>query len=274
MSLFRNQLPWTHAFCILCLSTISSHAASSSINPSADAFVTTGPTGNLSNNNYGGAGAISIAAPNLSQGEFQSVLQFNLSSVKSAFDNQFGVGQWTIQSISLQLTATAPNNAIFNPSAAGQFSISWMQNDSWTEGTGTPQAPTTTGLTFSTLNNFLSPADEALGTFSFNGSTSGNSIYTLGLTPSFSSDILAGNTASFRMFAADTGVGALFDSRSFGTASARPLLTITAVPEPTSLALGVLGLCLLARRRFPSLGQNFPTELNFGASTQISNSSR
>jgi hypothetical protein len=225
-----------------------SWAAFSSLNPSADAFVTTGPTGNLSNNNYGGAGALSIAAPNLSQGEFQTVLQFNLSSVKTAFDSQFGIGQWSIQSVSLQLTATAPNNAIFNPSAAGQFSISWMQNDGWTEGTGTPQAPTTTGLTFSTLNTFLSPADETLGTFSFNGGTSGNSIYALGLTPSFSADVLAGNTVSFRMFAADTAVSALFDSRSFGTASARPLLTITAVPEPASLALCLMGVCLLASR--------------------------
>ena len=69
---------------------------------------------------------------------------------------------------------------------------------------------------------------------SINGATSGNSTYTLGLTPSFSADVLAGNTVSFRMFAADTAVSYLSDSRSFGTASARPLLTITAVPEPTS----------------------------------------
>jgi hypothetical protein len=168
--------------------------------------------------------------------------------VKSAFDSQFGVGRWSIQSVSLQLTAAPPNNAIFNASAAGQFSISWMQNDGWTEGTGTPQAPTTTGITFSTLNSFLSAGDEALGTFSFNGATSGNSTYTLGLTPSFSADVLAGNTVSLRMFAADTAVSALFDSRSFGTASARPLLTITAVPEPTSIALGLMAVFFLARR--------------------------
>src|SRR5215470_6749489 len=150
MSLFRNLLACIRAFvCVASLASTAGWAASSSVNPSADAFVAAGPTGNLSNNNYGGAGAISIAAPNLSQGEFQSV------------------GQWFIQSVTLQLTATAPNNAIFNASAAGQLSISWMQNDGWTEGTGTPQAPTPTGLTFSTLNTFLSPADEALGTFNF-----------------------------------------------------------------------------------------------------------
>ncbi len=249
MAIFRNQFVWS--FFLVCLLSFICNpvwAASSSVNPSADAFVTTGATANLSNNNYGGAGALSIAAPNLAQGEFQSVLQFSLSSVKSAFDSQFGVGQWTIQSVTLQLTATAPNNAIFNPSAAGQFFISWMQNDGWAEGTGTPQLPTQTGIAFATLNSFLSPADEALGTFSFNGATSGNSTYTLGLTPSFSADILTGNNVSFRMFAADTTVSYLSDSRSFGTASARPLLTITAVPEPTSVALGLIGLCFLPRK--------------------------
>jgi hypothetical protein len=40
----------------------SAHAATFTLNPSADAFVTTGPTGNLSGNNYGGAGALSVAA--------------------------------------------------------------------------------------------------------------------------------------------------------------------------------------------------------------------
>jgi PEP-CTERM motif. len=248
MTILRNQHAWSLFVC-LWLFTNPAWAASSSLNPSADAFVAAGPSGNLSNNNYGGAGALSIAAPNLSQGEFQSVVQFNLSSVKSAFDSQFGIGQWSIQSVTLQITAAAPNNAIFNSSAAGQFSISWMQNDGWTEGTGTPGAPTTTGITFSTLNTFLSPGDETLGTFNFNGATSGNSTYTLGLTPSFSADVLAGNTVSFRMFAADTAVSYLSDSRSFGTASARPLLTITAVPEPTSIAIALAGLCILARAR-------------------------
>src|SRR5207249_3913974 len=113
---------------------------------------------------------------------------------------------WSIQSVTLQLTAALPNNAIFNSSAAGQFNLSWMQNDSWTEGTGTPSAPGTTGITYATLGNFLSGADESLGTFSFNGATSGNFTYSLSLTPSFSADILSGSTLSVRMFAADNSV--------------------------------------------------------------------
>ena len=234
---------------LLAFSPFCGLAVVSGLNPTADAFVTTGPSGNLSPNNYGGAGALSVAAPGLGQGEFQSVLQFGLSGIKGAFDSQFGAGGWTVQSVTLQLTAVPPANPIFNASAAGQFSISWMQNDTWIEGTGNPSAPTTTGITFSTLSNFVSLADEALGTFGFNGATSGNAIYNLNLTPSFTADILAGNTLSLRLFAADSSVSYLSDSRSFGTVSARPLLSITAVPEPGALSLGALGLCLWGSSR-------------------------
>jgi hypothetical protein len=239
---------------ITLLSVTSGFTATFTLNPSADAFVTTGPSGNLANNNYGGAGAFGISAPGLAQGEFQSVLQFNLAGARSSFDSQFGVGGWSIQSVTLQLTAAAPNNAIFNSSAAGQFGLSWMQNDSWTEGTGTPQAPTTAGITFSSLNNFMGNTDEALGTFSFNGATSGNFTYTLNLTPSFSADVLSGGAVSLRMFAADNTVSGIFDSRSFGTASARPVLAITAVPEPSAVALGLLTIGSLGLRRFRRTG--------------------
>ena len=234
---------------ICILSTHAALSASFSVNPGADAFVTTGPSGNLSGNNYGGAGALSVAAPGLAQGEFQSVLQFNLLGAKSSFDTQFGVGLWSIQSVVLQLTAAAPNNALFNASAAGQFNLSWMENDSWIEGTGSPNTPALTGITFSTLNNFLSGADEGLGTFSYDGATSGSFSYSLSLSPSFSAEILSGNTISLRMFAADNAISYLSDSRSFGSASARPVLTITAVPEPGAISLSVLGLSILIWRR-------------------------
>jgi len=227
------------------LLTLPAHAATFTLNPSADAFVTTGPTANLSGNNYGGAGALSVAAPGLANGEFQSVMRFDLSGAKTSFDTQFGAGQWSIQSITLSLTATSPNNAIFNSSATGQFGISWMQNDSWTEGAGTPAAPTTTGITFSTLPSFTGAGDEALGTFSFVGGTSGTAAYNLSLTSGFDADATAGNLVSFRLFAADSAVSYLFDSRSFGTTGFRPLLTIVAVPEPGALSLLATGVAML-----------------------------
>jgi hypothetical protein len=226
---------------------LRSWAATFALNPSADALVTTGPSGNLSGNNYGAAGALSVAAPGLAQGEFQSVLQFSLAGAKTSFDSQFGAGQWAVQSATLQLTATAPGNPLFNPSSAGQFAVSWMQNDGWAEGAGTPQAPTTTGITFASLGGFLSGTDETLGTFGFNGATSGTATYTLNLTPGLSADILAGTAVSLRMFAADTSVSYLSDSRNFPTASARPVLTIAGMPEPGTLTLVGLGLILQRR---------------------------
>ena len=79
------------------ISALPCHAATFTANPTMDAFVTTGPTGNLSGNNYGGggcAGAGSQSATNNSQGTFQSVLQFNVAGALSAFNSQFGAGQW------------------------------------------------------------------------------------------------------------------------------------------------------------------------------------
>lgn len=224
-------------------------AATVSTNPVADSFVTPGSDGSLSNNNYGAAGLLSVAASGKSQGEFQSVLQFDPSAAKTSFDAQFGAGLWSIQSVTLQLTAAPLNNALFNAISAGQFTVSWMQNDSWTEGTGTPSAPTTTGITWNTLPNFLGPNDEDLGTFSFNGANSGSTTYTLTLTSGFTADLLAGNVISFRILAADSDVSYLFNSRNFNTAASRPLLSITAVPEPSSCMLALAGLFLLIRGR-------------------------
>jgi hypothetical protein len=210
---------------------------------------TGGPTFNLVSNNYGGAGALSIAAPGSPKGEFQSVMMFNFAAAKSSFDAQFGAGQWSIQSVILTVSNAAPNNNIFNSSAAGNFEVSWMQNNSWIEGTGTPNAPALTGISFSTISNFVSAGDESLGAFSYDGATSGRVSYSLNLTPGFSADALSGGLASFRFFAADNSISYLFNSENFQQASGRPILTIVAVPEPAALGLGALGLAVAGCRR-------------------------
>lgn len=239
------------AVILLAAASFVAHGASFNTSPTADAFVTTGPTGNLSGNNYGSGGAISLAASGLPQGELQSVLQFNLGGALNLFNTTFGAGQWSIESVTLQLSAAAANNAIFNTPAAGLFGISWMQNDSWTEGTGTPAAPGASGITFSSLQStFIAAGDEDLGTFSFSGTTSGAFTYTLGLTPRFTADLVAGDNLSLRLFAADSGVSGVFNSRSFGTAANRPLVIIVAVPEPGVLALAGLGIVLLGGCRW------------------------
>jgi hypothetical protein len=57
----------------------------------------------------------------------------------------------------------------------------------------------------------------------------------------FSGDILSGNTLRLRMFAADSSVSYLTDSRSFSSVAGRPFLTIVAVPEPGAVSLGLAG---------------------------------
>ncbi|MCX6872910.1 MAG: hypothetical protein NTW21_03750 [Verrucomicrobia bacterium] len=224
-------------------------AATVTLNPAADALVTTGPSGTLSGNNYGGAGALAVAAAGLTQGEFQSVLKFDLAAARTSFDSQFGAGQWTIQAVTLALTATA-GSTFFNSSAAGRFGISWMQSDFWTEGTGKPNVPTTNGITFASLPSFASGSDESLGTFSFAGGTSGLATYTLGLTPGLVADVSMGNPVSFRLVAADSAVSYLCYSANNPTTSVRPLLSIVAVPEPHACSLLMAAAMFLCSMRF------------------------
>lgn len=219
-------------------------ATTASVTPSADAFVAASNPGN----NYGAAGALSLAAAGLANGEFQSVLRFDTSPAKATFDAQYGPGNWSIQSVGLRLTAAAPNNAIYNASAAGTFAASWMQNDSWVEGTGMPAAPTTTGITFNTLPSFLGPNDALLGGFAFAGGTSGSASYSLGLPASFVNDLLGGSLVSMRLYASDSAVSYLFNSRNFGTASSRPEFSITVVPEPMVGGPLLAGWLVLRRR--------------------------
>ena len=216
-----------------------------SLNAVADAFVTSAQP----DSNYGAAGGLSVAASGLPKGEFQSVLRFDASAAKASFDATFGAGQWLVQNVTLCLTAAYPNNTIFNASAAGRFAIEWMQNDSWVEGTGTPSTPGTTGITFNTLPSFLSGSDQSLGQFDFDGATTGSITYTLEPASNLLADLSAGNLVSMRMLAASATVSGVFNSRNFGTPAYRPLLSLTAVPEPVTLSLLAVGLVYLRRCR-------------------------
>ena len=131
-----------------------------------------------------------------------------------------------------------------------------MQNTSWTEGTGTPMAPTTNGITYAQESSLLnSNADEALGTFTYGGATSGRINLSLGLTPVFISEISTGSLVSLYMTATpNSTVGFTFNSENLGTASARPslILTAVAIPEPSTVVLlgaSCVVMAAIGRRR-------------------------
>jgi hypothetical protein len=227
----------------------SGQTGSFSSQPIADAFVTTGADGSLSSSNFGAAGALAVAASDLPEGEFQTVMKFDLSSELSSLNSQFGVGQWTVQSVTLQLMAAPHSNPLFNNVAAGMFNVSLMLNNSWVEGTGSGNAPTSDGISFSSLENtYISPSDQALGTFNFPGNTSGENTYSLNLSSGLEADILGGDDVSLRLFAADTDVSYLFDSRTGGSGdSFHPMLTVDVevIPEPGSVTLCAAALAML-----------------------------
>ncbi len=235
------------AVCLLVFGAATTRAASLTVNlnPSADAFV----SANNPNSNYGGAGALEVSGSASSNGAFESVLLFATSAAKSSFDAQFGAGNWSVTGINLQLTSASVNNPLFNAQSSGTLAATWMQNNTWVEGTGTPASPTTNGITAATLPSFLGANDQSLGSFFFNSSLSGASgvSATYALTPSSGilNDIAAGNVTSMELAPADANVSYLVNSRSFVTTSFRPVLTITAaVPEPSTLTLGAAGIIL------------------------------
>jgi hypothetical protein len=241
--------PFFTAAFVAAASALGCFAQTASFNtqPVADAFVTPGSSGSLSSSNFGGAGSLAIAASGLPQGEFQSVLKFDLSAAQSSFNTQFGAGQWTVQSVTLTLTSSPHNNPIFNNIAPGQFSVSLMQNNSWPEGTGTGGIPSSDGISFSSLlGTYINNAtDQALGTFNFPGGSSGQNSYTLTLSSGLVGDVTSGSGLSLRLLAADDTVSYLFTSRS-GTAAARPnlLVQVTAVPEPSTVVLCGIALAM------------------------------
>lgn len=232
-------------FLLICLFIPAALTAQDSflLRPSADAFVAAGPDGSLSQNNYGGAGSIALAAPGLTKGEMQSVLQFDLSGVASSLNNQYGAGAWHVASVSFTLFgAPANNNPIFNSPAPGRVGISWMQNDSWTEGTGTPSAPGANGVTLASLqNSLIGPNDQSVS-FDFDLLAAGAGRSVSFAMPGLFEDVERGDKVSLRLFAADDKASFTFYSGNFPGPGVVPQLFITAVPEPSPLALGVLGL--------------------------------
>lgn len=233
-------------------------AAAPSITPTADTFVSAAAPGN----NYGAAGALEVSGTSLSKGEFDSFIRFNFASTKNFFDTTYGAGNWSPTSVTLQLTTSAPNNALFNTNTAGSFQIQLNNSNAWVEGTGSPNAPDTaaTSLNFNNHANYEGAADPSLGIYSFTSTASGTAtVYTLTLAAGLVADVRNGVDASLYVSAVDPTMSYLFNSTNFGTVASRPTLVVNAVPEPSTFALltlaagaAVLGGASRLRRRGPS----------------------
>jgi hypothetical protein len=81
--------------------------------------------------NFGGSGALVISGSGAgnTNGQFASLLKFDLAVATSALDTAYGAGNWSIESILLELTAVVPNNVTFNANAAGNVDVDWLATD-------------------------------------------------------------------------------------------------------------------------------------------------
>ena len=134
----------------------------------------------------------------------------------------------------------APANAIFDR-GAGAFGVRWIANDNWTQGTGTPNAPATDGVTYNSEAALLGSAtDASLGVFTNAGENASLS-FPLALPPAFVNDVRAGGEVGLYLVAISAGTGFTMNSRSFATASARPVLVVSAAPQPSITSVRVVG---------------------------------
>jgi hypothetical protein len=205
-----------------------------SLTPTADAYLrSAAPT-----SNFGGAGALLVSGASTAKGAFATVMKFDVSTAAAAFDTEYGAGNWALTGLSLQLNVVTPNNSTFNANTAGNVSVQWISDDTWTE----------SGVTWSSLP--LPGTAESAGTFLHDGTVG---TYTYGLSSGSSgwvNDVSAGSIASFYLTAIDPLMSITMNSRNQGLPSVRPTLSLTAVPEPTRATL----LCsavmsMFARRR-------------------------
>ncbi len=189
----------------------------------ADAFTSTAHP----DDNYGSGGVIAVSASGLPKGGFNGVMRFDVSSTKNYLDSIFPDG-WNVESVVLTFSAAIAPNAIFNSeAAAGQFTVRWLLDDGWAEGTGTPSAPGQSGITSHSLATLLGGTTEALGAYDYDGGVTGTRDCSFTLPYRFVEDIRNGGLVSIAFTPADSAISMFFRSRTFQTISAQPFITIT-----------------------------------------------
>ncbi|HSU53984.1 MAG TPA: hypothetical protein VLT36_08010, partial [Candidatus Dormibacteraeota bacterium] len=212
----------------------SSLGAISTLTPDADTFLSSqNPSGN-----FGSGGALTVSGASATNGAgqqnglYDSVIRFSSAEAVTAFDAMFGSNAWLVTRARLTVTEmAAPDNATFNRGVGG-FEILWSSNDLWLEGTGTPKTPTTDGIAWQDLPALAGAnLDTSLGMFT-NSGLDGPETFFLQLRPAFVADMRQGGEVSLLLSAVSADIGFTFNSRNVGNTNARPMLEISAEPDP------------------------------------------
>jgi hypothetical protein len=230
---------------LLAINTLPAGVFTNSV--SVDSFV----RANAPTLNYGGAGALSVSGTDavngsgVTNGAFDSFIRFNTTAMVTSFNSSFGTNNWAISSARLRVTEiAAPPQALFNR-GVGAFEIRWIANDNWTEGTGNPTTPATSGIVYTNETSLLnSLTDASLGIFTNAGADVTQS-FPLALPPPFVTDLNSGGEVGLFLTARDAGIGFTFDARSFGTVTARPYLEVAALPRPGIAGITLSGVDIL-----------------------------
>jgi hypothetical protein len=244
-----SKLKFTYLLAAALPASLSASPTTINQKVGADTYVSSGqPTVN-----FGTMGAMEIAVPTVAQNRTEeSLIRFNTASIESAFNTDYGAGNWMITSITLSLfsnfstTGQQPGNSSLNKIAGGGFEFDWLSNDSWSE----------TGITWNTLSTVLpgtgNNALASLGDFNWSadGSTSQN--WTLNLDPSLVNDITTGDLVTILgQPTVGSTVGYLFNTLNNSPAYLNVTADVTAAPEPSVLTLAAGGLAgLVAVRRW------------------------
>ena len=220
-----------------------------SVTTTADTFVATGspdnPAGtNLTGLNYGSAGVLFVAPAASTNGEFQSLLRFDLSGATNVFNAAYGTNNWAVSAISLKLMSVNggqgehPMNTIFPTINGGNFVIEWLSDNNWAEGTGTPMMPTTDGVTYNSLPGLLLGATDILCTNTY--TPPGDNVpvtYPLPLDTNVVAEVMSGGEVTFLFYAADNQISYLFNSYNYGRGN-QPLINVTANFTPSKILGG------------------------------------
>lgn len=201
--------------------------------------------------NFNGLGAMEIAAPTAAQNRTEeTLLGFNMSTIESGFNTDFGEGNWAVTAVTLTLFSnvpsapTQPGNPSFNKIAVGSFEFDWLSNNNWNPAQ----------ITYNTVSSVLPGTGgntlDSLGDFNYLANGTSPVTWGLGLDANLLNEISnGGNVTIFGQPTAGSAVGYLFNTSSFNGGAAILNVTASAVPEASTMAMLISGLAGVAAFR-------------------------